>query len=127
MPFPTSPTNGQTYAAPSGITYTYDSTAGAWNIRATGSLTASTTAPTGVSVGHMWYDTANGDLYFRVNDGTNDIWLNPVTPAVTNSTTHFTSSTSAPTGKAAGHFWWDSTNERLFISIDGTRWVDVSS
>tara|TARA_R110000764_G_scaffold133078_3_gene221018 strand:- start:9803 stop:12121 length:2319 start_codon:yes stop_codon:yes gene_type:complete len=39
------------------------------------SMTSATTAPSSPTVGDQWYDTANGVLYVRVTDGTDEAWL----------------------------------------------------
>ena len=41
----------------------------------------SQTAPhAGPRIGDTWYDTAGDALYYRINDGTNDIWIDVSTP-----------------------------------------------
>lgn len=63
--FPSSPTNGQVYTA-NGVTFTYDSSVGAWEGTSsigTASVTASETPPVLPSAGNLWFSTDEGSLY----------------------------------------------------------------
>lgn len=40
-----------------------------------GSFTASSTAPSGPTVGSQWYDTTSDILFQYINDGTNQVWV----------------------------------------------------
>ena len=79
MSFPASPVNGQTYTAPSGVVYTYDSNNTAWNISgATSSgvsFTVAATAPTGMSPGAMWFEPTGRVLSIYVYDGSAYSWV----------------------------------------------------
>ena len=55
----------------SGLTNLPSSSSGGGGVN----MTSAPTAPTSPAVGDQWYDTANGVLYVRVTDGTDEAWL----------------------------------------------------
>jgi hypothetical protein len=61
MPFPTSPTNGQTYTV-NGIIYVYSSTKTAWQIQSSGSATVPTTVGGNLSVANTLTVTGNSTI-----------------------------------------------------------------
>ena len=78
--FPNSPSNGDTVTV-NGITYTYNSTSGAWKTTASAgggggaSVTVSETAPSSPSEGDLWFDPSVLKTFVYYNDGTANQWV----------------------------------------------------
>ena len=78
--FPNSPSNGATHTA-AGQTFTYDGTAGVWNPQEGTPVSTGTSAPSNPSPGDLWFDTADGTLYFYYADGSSNQWVGVSGPA----------------------------------------------
>lgn len=104
LSFPLGPSGGQTYVGPNGVTYTYNSTLGAWTASAGGGGTTLTSALginiTGALVkvsiptlpaapaagalaneaidGSLYWDVNTGALFIRYNDGSLTSWIQTV-------------------------------------------------
>ena len=65
-----------------------------------GSYTANATAPSGPTVGSVWYDTTSDIIFQYINDGTNDVWVD-ISSAFTYSNATVTGSTLSITGPGA--------------------------
>ena len=85
MPFPVSPTNGQTTTV-NGIRYFYSSTKTAWIRVSSAKFTASTTSPSNPALGDHWYDTNEDVLYEFINDGSGSYWVD-ITSGLVGGTT----------------------------------------
>src|SRR6056300_1005611 len=77
--FPNSPSNGDTVTV-NNVTYTYNSTSGAWKTTATSgsggaSVTVSETAPVSPSEGDLWFDPSVLKTFVYYNDGTATQWV----------------------------------------------------
>ena len=83
--FPNSPSNGATHTA-AGQTFTYDGTAGVWNPQEGTPVSTGTSAPSNPSPGDLWFDTADGTLYFYYADGSSNQWVGVSGPAGANGT-----------------------------------------
>lgn len=82
MPFPVSPADGE-FATVNGIRYRYSAGNNAWGRLTSGKYTASTSAPGTASPGDHWYNTNDDTLYEYVSDGTNNYWVDIITPTFT--------------------------------------------
>jgi len=86
--FPTSPINGQIFAAPNGVTYRWQSTPapGLWlSGSGVASVSAGTTPPVSPAPNALWWNsdaiTGGGQLYVYYNDGSTTQWV-PASPGV---------------------------------------------
>jgi hypothetical protein len=101
LDFPGGPGPGATYAAPNGLTYTYDGTKGVWTCPAGAQLglglalnggfiklsmpvavtpPATGTAQAQATDGSMYWDSNLGQLFVRYNDGTTTQWVAAAPP-----------------------------------------------
>ena len=81
--FPASPTDGQTYVAPNGVTYVYDATDTLWRAQAGDGenvVFVSATAPVAPTNGKMWWNTDTGTMFIWYNDGNSGQWVPATTP-----------------------------------------------
>ena len=99
--FPDTPVGGNTYAAPNGLTYTYDGTKGVWTCPAGAQVglglatnggfikvslpIASTPPTTGTGQaqamdGSIYWDSTLGQLFIRYNDGVTTQWVAAAPP-----------------------------------------------
>ena len=81
--FPASPTDGQTYVAPNGVTYVYDATDTLWRAQAGDGenvVFVSATAPVSPVNGKMWWNTDTGTMFIWYNDGNSGQWVPATTP-----------------------------------------------
>jgi len=145
--FPNSPSNGDTVTINS-ITYTYNSTSGAWKTTASAgggggggaSVTSSDTAPTNPSAGDLWWSSSEAVLYIYYADGDSSQWVQASTPGADGadgadgvdgaSGLNVTTSDTAPTSPSAGDFWWDSDANALFIyytDATSSQWVQATT
>jgi hypothetical protein len=104
LDFPGGPGPGATYAAPNGLTYTYDGTKGVWTCPAGAQLglglalnggfiklsmpvavtpPATGTAQAQATDGSMYWDSNLGQLFVRYNDGTTTQWVAAAPPGGT--------------------------------------------
>ena len=84
MSFPASPVNNQ-IATVNGLSYTYNSTYGAWtrntsNWAGITYVASSAPATTNVTAGSQWYDTSSDTLFTYEFDGTSSHWVDISTP-----------------------------------------------
>ena len=127
--FPNSPSNGDTVTI-SNVTYTYNSTAGAWKTTAAGgasgaSVTSSDTAPSSPSAGDLWYDTTTLRLYVYYNDGSSSQWVK----ANPSGSSGALVQESAPTNPAAGNLWFDPSTLETYVYYndgDSNQWVQTN-
>ena len=84
MPFPTSPSNGQT-AVVNGIRYIYSAGNNSWGRTPSGKYVASTSAPSPANPGDQWYSTNDDVLYEYVDDGTSSYWVDTTSPSFSTS------------------------------------------
>ena len=87
MAFPTSPTNGQTVTL-NGTTFTYNSANTVWKVTPTTigtriTYTSSNTVPSNPQTGDLWYKINQDIIFEYINDGTNNIWVDMITPTAT--------------------------------------------
>jgi len=131
--FPNSPSNGDTVTV-NGITYTYNSTSGAWKTTATSgsgggaSVTVSETAPSSPSEGDLWFDPSVLKTFVYYNDGTANQWVqsNPTGGGGASGGASVTVSETAPTSPSAGDLWWSSSEAVMYIYTDSSQWVSTS-
>ena len=137
--FPNSPSNGDTVTV-NGITYTYNSTSGAWKTTATSgggggggaSVTVSETAPSSPSEGDLWFDPSVLKTFVYYNDGTANQWVqsNPTGGGGASGGASVTVSETAPTSPSAGDLWWSSSEAVMYIyytDTDSSQWVSTST
>lgn len=120
--FPSSPTNGQVYTA-NGVTFTYNSSVGAWEGTisiGTASVTASETPPVSPSAGNLWFSTDEGSLYVYY-DG---YWVEPSSGGGIGPS--FVASDTAPSSPSVGQGWLDTSNGIFYVYYDG-YWIEPSS
>ena len=134
--FPNSPSNGSTHTF-GGNTYTYNSTIGAWTGPAGGSgggasVTVSETAPSGASVGDLWFDPSVLKTFVYYNDGSANQWVqsNPTGSGGGGSAgASVTASDTAPSSPSAGDLWYKSDTNALYVYYndgDSSQWVGIS-
>ena len=112
LDFPSSPTNGATYAG-----YVYESARGVWLKQATSNIVQND-APSSPFTGQFWYDLDDAILY--VYDGTD--WIE----AGGGGGASVTASETAPEAPEAGNLWWDTNSGNLYIYYDDgdtQQWV----
>lgn len=76
LDFPASPSNGQSFTGANGAVWIYDGTK--WtngNQAALGNAIVSVSPPVGAAVGALWWDSTNGNLYVRYDDGNSLQWV----------------------------------------------------
>ena len=80
LTFPSSPTNGQVYTdTTTGNRYIYDSSKGLWKYSSNNvGLTVSTTPPSNVAAGAMWFNSSIGRTFVYYNDGDSTQWVETV-------------------------------------------------
>ena len=83
--FPASPTVGQNFAAPNGVTYQWNGTV--WvSVSAGGSsgasITVSDTPPASPTAGALWWNSVLGTMFIYYNDGNSTQWV-PAAPSAT--------------------------------------------
>lgn len=138
--FPNSPSNGDTVTV-NNVTYTYNSTSGAWKTTATSgsggggggaSVTVSETAPTSPTEGDLWFDPSVLKTFVYYNDGTANQWVqsNPTGGGGASGGASVTVSETAPTSPSAGDLWWSSSEAVMYIyytDADSSQWVSTST
>jgi len=136
--FPNNPSNGDTVTVNS-ITYTYNSTSGAWKTTASAgggggaSVTVSETAPASPTEGDLWFDPSVLKTFVYYSDGTANQWVqsNPTGGGSTSSGgASVTVSETAPTSPSAGDLWWSSSEAVMYIyytDTDSSQWVSTST
>ena len=90
------------------------------NGNAAGGVEVSATAPAGPSVGDLWWDSDNGNMYVYYNDGDSSQWVAANGPQV------FVGAT-APAGYQ-GQMWFDSSTGKMFVYYDdgtSSQWVSA--
>ena len=137
--FPNSPSNGDTVTV-NNVTYTYNSTSGAWKTTATSgsgggggaSVTVSETAPSSPSEGDLWFDPSVLKTFVYYDDGTANQWVqsNPTgSGGGASGGASVTVSETAPTSPSAGDLWWSSSEAVMYIyytDTDSSQWVSTS-
>lgn len=137
--FPNSPSNGDTVTV-NNVTYTYNSTSGAWKTTATSgsgggggaSVTVSETAPSSPSEGDLWFDPSVLKTFVYYDDGTANQWVqsNPTgSGGGASGGASVTVSETAPTSPSAGDLWWSSSEAVMYIyytDADSSQWVSTS-
>lgn len=135
--FPNSPSNGDTVTV-NNVTYTYNSTSGAWKTTATSggggaSVTVSETAPASPTEGDLWFDPSVLKTFVYYNDGTANQWVqsNPTgSGGGASGGASVTVSETAPTSPSAGDLWWSSSEAVMYIyytDSDSSQWVSTST
>jgi hypothetical protein len=137
--FPNSPSNGDTVTV-NNVTYTYNSTSGAWKTTATSgsggggaSVTVSETAPASPTEGDLWFDPSVLKTFVYYNDGTANQWVqsNPTgSGGGASGGASVTVSETAPTSPSAGDLWWSSSEAIMYIyytDTDSSQWVSTST
>jgi len=90
------------------------------NGNAAGGVEVSATAPAGPSVGDLWWDSDNGNMYVYYNDGDSSQWVAANGPQV------FVGS-AAPAGYQ-GQMWFDSSQGKMYVYYDdgtSSQWVSA--
>ena len=135
--FPNSPSNGDTVTV-NGITYTYNSTSGAWKTTASAgggggaSVTVSETAPSSPAEGDLWFDPSVLKTFVYYNDGSANQWVqsNPTGAGGSGGGgASVTASDTAPSSPSAGDLWYKSDTNVLYVYYndgDSSQWVGVS-
>lgn len=84
LSFPANPTNGQVYTdTVTGNRYLFNSTANVWSYAANNvGVSVTSTPPSGVAEGSMWWNRDTGRMFVRYNDGTSTQWVE-TTPSPT--------------------------------------------
>jgi len=135
--FPNSPSNGDTVTV-NNVTYTYNSTSGAWKTTATSgsggaSVTVSETAPVSPSEGDLWFDPSVLKTFVYYNDGTATQWVqsNPTGGGgAASGGASVTVAETAPASPSAGDLWWSSSEAVMYIyytDTDSSQWVSTST
>ena len=98
--FPASPTVGQNFAAPNGVTYQWNGTV--WvSVSAGGSsgasITVSDTPPASPTAGALWWNSVLGTMFIYYNDGNSTQWV----PAAPSAASAFPGATGGQTFLAA--------------------------
>jgi len=127
--FPNSPSNGDTVTI-SNVTYTYNSTSGAWKTTAAGgasgaSVTSSDTAPSSPSAGDLWYDTTTLRLYVYYNDGSSSQWVKANPSGSSGALVQET----APSNPGSGNLWFDPSTLETYVYYndgDSNQWVQTN-
>lgn len=80
LTFPSSPTNGQIYAdTATGYRYIYNSNSSAWIFSSNNvGMSVSSTPPSNVGSGSMWYNREIGRTFVYYNDGDSSQWVETV-------------------------------------------------
>ena len=80
LTFPSSPTNGQVYTdTTTGNRYIYDSSKGLWKYSSNSvGMTVSTTPPSNVAPGAMWFNSSIGRTFLYYDDGDSKQWVETV-------------------------------------------------
>ena len=76
--FPGSPSNGQTYVAPNGVTYVYDASETLWRVQSGDGenvVFVSATAPVAPTQGKMWWNSNTGVMYVYYIDANSAQWV----------------------------------------------------
>ena len=86
--FPSSPTDGQTFTAPTGYVYVFATPV--WKLQSSGMagpigptgpagpaqfVSISDTAPGSPTIGQMWWNSTNGNLFIWYHDGSSGQWV----------------------------------------------------
>ena len=99
----------------------------------------SDTAPSGATVGNLWWDTVHGQLYVWYDDGTSRQWVvannNPGVQGVPgpigpSGASVVTIGATPPPSPVIGNLWWDDVGGQLYIYYnDGTstQWVAAAN
>ncbi len=84
LSFPANPTNGQVYTdTVTGNRYLFNSTANVWSYAANNvGVSVTSTPPSNVAEGSMWWNRDTGRMFVRYNDGTSTQWVE-TTPSPT--------------------------------------------
>jgi hypothetical protein len=80
LTFPSSPTNGQIYTdTVTGYRYSYNSSAGVWSFAANSvGMSVSSTPPSNVAPGAMWFNREIGRTFVYYDDGDSKQWIETV-------------------------------------------------
>ena len=84
LDFPGSPTDGQVYPAPNGVTYVYDSDSGLWRTQGgngENTVFISATAPVSPTNGKLWWNSVTGTMFVWYEDGDTGQWVPATTQA----------------------------------------------
>lgn len=139
MPFPTSPTNGQTVTV-NGINYQYSTVTTAWKrVGVVGITTASqvqTQAQTTNSNHYLTFvDTNNSSAKEETIYTTSSFVVNPssgnvtITGSITAGGVRSSTTSTAPTNPTVGDVWYNTSNDTLYrFTNDGssTVWLDIT-
>jgi hypothetical protein len=90
------------------------------NGNAAGGVEVSATAPSSPSVGDLWWDSDNGNMYVYYNDGDSSQWVAANGPQV------FVGA-AAPAGYQ-GQMWFDSSTGKMYVFYDdgtSSQWVSA--
>jgi len=83
--FPSSPTDGQVFTAPTGYVYVFATPV--WKLQTTSAagpvgpagpaqfVSISDSAPSSPTVGQLWWNSTNGNLFIWYNDGSSSQWV----------------------------------------------------
>ena len=105
LEFPNNPTNGQTYTdSTSGLRYTFNSTANVWTFSTNSvSVSVSSTPPSGITSGNLWWNRDTGRMFVYYDDGTSTQWVE-TTPSGTIDTNLIASYTNPVYALCDCHF-----------------------
>lgn len=138
LTFPPGPAPGATYAAPNGLTYTYDGTKGVWTCPAGSqlgfglatnggfakvSITAQTNAPaagTGQAQamdGSMYWDDTLGAMFIRYNNGGSPAWVQTTSSGGGGGLGIGQTWQDVTASRALGTTYTNSTGKPIFVSI----------
>lgn len=132
LEFPSTPTDGQVYEG-----YSYDSSIDAWrkyNPSQKANIFMSSSAPTPVNDGDVWFNTSNGITSIYYEDGNSGQWVElsegglrgPTGP--TGELILDVGATS-PTAPSAGQIWYNSEDGRVYFyysDSDSDQWVEMT-
>lgn len=123
--FPNSPSNGDTVTA-NGVTYTYNSTSGAWKTSTSFSTAVSETAPSSPVSGNLWFDPNSLETFVYYNDGDSNQWVQTNPGGSSGGITVYSSIDDLPlSGAATGDQAYVSGNNRLYI-WNGSGWYNIA-
>jgi hypothetical protein len=123
--FPNSPSNGDTVTA-NGVTYTYNSTSGAWKTSTSFSTAVSETAPSSPVSGNLWFDPNSLETFVYYNDGDSNQWVQTNPGGSSGGITVYSSIDDLPlSGASTGDQAYVSGNNRLYI-WNGTGWYNIA-
>ena len=127
--FPNSPSNGATVTI-SNVTYTYNSTAGAWKTTAAGGAgggaSVQESAPSSPSSGNLWFDPSTLETYIYYNDGDSNQWVQSNPAASSAGTTVYSSIDDLPlSGVETGAQAFVSSTSRLYLWT-GSGWYNIA-